>query len=130
MTWLTLIIAIAAFCLAFLSRSRTNLISEDIDEIRNSLYEIRTSIKTMRAEWNLKMAKLNTSLLKIQQKIPETRQPYFITKDCISCGTCMPECPTKAISEGIIFEIDPELCIACSKCAKVCPVNACQQLTV
>ena len=128
MTWFLFVISIVALALAFVNRSKIKFISEDIDEIRNSLYEIRTSIKEMRAQWNHKFAVTNTSILKIQGKIPADREPYFITKDCISCGTCMPECPTSAISEGIIFEIDPSLCIACGKCAKVCPVNACRQL--
>ncbi|MBN1551930.1 4Fe-4S binding protein [bacterium] len=63
------------------------------------------------------------------KKIPDDRDPYFITRDCIACGSCVPECPTNAITESSIFEIDPGLCIACAKCAKVCPVGACVPLT-
>ena len=50
---------------------------------------------------------------------------YRITEECIACGTCEPECPVEAISEGDeIYEIDPELCTDCGACASVCPVDA------
>lgn len=49
---------------------------------------------------------------------------YKITDACIACGTCVPECPVDAISEGDIYVIDPELCIDCGACADVCPVEA------
>jgi ferredoxin len=128
MAYLTLIISIVFLIMILQNRSRSRQIGEDIDEIRNSLYEIRSSSKSMRADWNLKIARLNTDLLKLQGKIPLDRIPLHITKDCIGCGTCTPECPVNAINEGVIFEIDPALCIACNKCSKVCPVNACQSL--
>ena len=38
-----------------------------------------------------------------------------ITKDCIVCGACEPECPNDAITAGDAFyEIDPELCTECA----------------
>lgn len=47
---------------------------------------------------------------------------------CISCGTCEPECPVNAISQGdAAYEIDAETCIACGSCAGVCPVGAISQ---
>lgn len=53
-----------------------------------------------------------------------------ISEDCISCGSCEPECPVSAISEGDdIYVIDPDLCIECEgynpepACAEVCPVE-------
>jgi len=50
---------------------------------------------------------------------------YKITKDCISCGACEPECPTEAITQGeSIYVIDAEKCIDCGACADVCPVDA------
>ena len=50
---------------------------------------------------------------------------YKITEECISCGVCLPECPTQAITVGkTIYEIDPEKCISCGTCAGVCPVGA------
>ena len=33
-----------------------------------------------------------------------------ITNECINCGACEPECPNRAISQGVeIFVIDPKL---------------------
>ena len=50
---------------------------------------------------------------------------YKITDKCTACGTCKPECPVEAISEGDpIYVIDPDLCTDCGACAAVCPVEA------
>lgn len=50
---------------------------------------------------------------------------HIINEDCISCGSCVPECPVDAISEGEDkYVIDPETCIDCGACAEVCPVEA------
>ena len=49
---------------------------------------------------------------------------YRITEDCLACGTCKEECPAKAISEGDIYSIDPNLCMDCGACAGVCPAGA------
>jgi formate hydrogenlyase subunit 6/NADH:ubiquinone oxidoreductase subunit I len=49
---------------------------------------------------------------------------YVINNECIACGSCEPECPTDAISEGKIYKINPEKCIECGACADVCPVTA------
>jgi len=51
---------------------------------------------------------------------------YHITEECVSCGTCLPECPEGAISEGEPYVIDAALCTECGACAEVCPVDACQ----
>lgn len=49
---------------------------------------------------------------------------HKITDECIACGTCEPECPEGAISEGEeIFIIDAELCNDCGSCLEVCPVE-------
>lgn len=48
-----------------------------------------------------------------------------INDDCISCGSCAPECPVDAISEGDSkYIIDPEACIDCGACEDVCPTGA------
>jgi ferredoxin len=50
---------------------------------------------------------------------------YKISEDCISCGACEAECPSKAISEGPEqYVIDPNKCTECGTCACVCPVGA------
>lgn len=50
---------------------------------------------------------------------------YVIKEDCISCGACVGECPTEAITEGDgIYVIDAEACIECGACADACPVGA------
>ena len=53
---------------------------------------------------------------------------YVISDACINCGTCLPECPVQAISQGDTqHEIDPNTCIDCGTCAGVCPVQAIYQ---
>ncbi len=49
---------------------------------------------------------------------------HKISQDCVACGTCLPECPVGAISEGDIYKIDPDACIDCGTCADVCPQGA------
>ena len=50
---------------------------------------------------------------------------YNITDACVKCGSCAPECPVDAISEGENqYEIDADACIECGTCASVCPTGA------
>lgn len=50
---------------------------------------------------------------------------HKILDTCIACGTCEPECPTKAIAAGDpIYTIDPANCNDCGTCVPTCPVNA------
>ena len=50
---------------------------------------------------------------------------YVITDECVSCGTCAPECPVEAISEGDgKYEISADTCVECGTCAGVCPTGA------
>lgn len=49
---------------------------------------------------------------------------YKISEDCVSCGTCISECPAEAISEGTPYVIDADKCMSCGACAGVCPTGA------
>jgi ferredoxin len=56
---------------------------------------------------------------------------FKITEECIACGSCEPECPNSAISEGDeYYVIDPDKCTECvgfydaQQCFEVCPVEA------
>ena len=49
---------------------------------------------------------------------------HKITDACLSCGTCVPECPVEAISEGDpIYTIDASKCTDCGACRTVCPAE-------
>ncbi len=50
---------------------------------------------------------------------------HKITDLCLACGTCVPECPVEAISEGDpIYIIDPAKCTDCGACVQACPAEA------
>ena len=49
---------------------------------------------------------------------------YVITDKGVACGTCLPNCPVEAISEGDIYKIDADKCIECGTCEGVCPSEA------
>jgi len=51
---------------------------------------------------------------------------YKINDGCVACGSCLPECPVEAITEGDIYKIDADKCIDCGACAAVCPASAIQ----
>ncbi len=129
MFWFIFIIAIAALIIGLINRSAARRLGEDIDEIRASQFELRTKLKSVQADLNRKLAMVHTAALRAGGEIPENRIPYYITGECISCGSCLPECAPNAITEGSIYEIDPSLCVACKKCADVCPVGACLPLS-
>lgn len=53
---------------------------------------------------------------------------YVITDTCVSCGSCISECPVGAISQGDAhYEIDATACVDCGTCAGVCPTGAIEQ---
>ena len=53
---------------------------------------------------------------------------YFITDNCISCGSCADSCPVSAISEGDSkYVIDADACLSCGSCAATCPNEAIEE---
>jgi len=54
--------------------------------------------------------------------------PKVNRKKCIGCGTCIKNCPGKAISlnENQKAVINPDKCIGCGECILLCPVTAIQ----
>jgi ferredoxin len=55
-----------------------------------------------------------------------------ILEECINCGSCEPECPNKAISQGDpIYTINRDLCTECAgvadspRCVELCPIEGC-----
>ena len=53
-----------------------------------------------------------------------------ILEDCISCGACVPACPTESITEEMpIYVINAATCVECEghyddpQCVAVCPVT-------
>ena len=46
---------------------------------------------------------------------------YFITDNCIICGTCWEICPTRSIVEHEWYYKIADTCVECGACARVCP---------
>lgn len=44
---------------------------------------------------------------------------------CVACGSCVKECPRKALSvfRGCWAQVEPMQCVGCGKCVRVCPAN-------
>ena len=50
---------------------------------------------------------------------------YFITDNCIGCGSCVAVCPQGCIrQDSIPFQIEQEHCLYCGNCMTACPVGA------
>ncbi len=48
-----------------------------------------------------------------------------ISDECVSCGTCIDECPVEAISQGDTqYVIDADTCVDCGACEDACPTGA------
>ena len=52
------------------------------------------------------------------------KKGYFISGDCIGCGTCRTVCPQSCIEEGESFRILENHCLQCGNCYENCPVEA------
>ena len=46
---------------------------------------------------------------------------YYITENCIICGTCWEICPTESIEEYNWYYKITDTCVGCGACARVCP---------
>lgn len=50
---------------------------------------------------------------------------HTVSDDCIKCGTCIPNCPVEAITEGSNkVEVNKDVCIDCGACEADCPTGA------
>ncbi len=49
---------------------------------------------------------------------------YFVTDECIRCGSCLSDCPQSCIELKEKAVIRQENCLHCGNCAAVCPVGA------
>lgn len=57
-----------------------------------------------------------------------SRKGYFITDNCIGCGTCLNNCPQGCIISGAPYRIQSEHCLHCGACFENCPVSAVKRL--
>jgi len=50
---------------------------------------------------------------------------YYITTDCVACGSCLDCCPVEAIYEcDDKYAINQDVCVQCGACFDECPVGA------
>ena len=50
---------------------------------------------------------------------------YYITEDCIGCGSCLTVCPQDCINgDQVPFVIAQENCLHCGNCMEACPAGA------
>jgi ferredoxin len=62
-----------------------------------------------------------------ERQLEEFIMPAVVNKEeCVSCGTCVEECPEQAISmdENEIAKIDVAKCNECATCVEACPSEA------
>lgn len=53
-----------------------------------------------------------------------SKQGYYITGDCITCGKCLEVCPQNCITAGRPYAVQQEHCLHCGNCMAVCPAGA------
>ena len=58
-------------------------------------------------------------------KVEIKREGYFVTDNCIGCGSCVSVCPQSCIiTTGIPYVIEQEHCLHCGNCLNTCPAGA------
>ena len=58
-------------------------------------------------------------------KVEIKREGYFVTENCIGCGSCLSVCPQSCIiTTGIPYVIEQEHCLHCGNCLNTCPAGA------
>lgn len=58
-------------------------------------------------------------------KVEIKREGYFITDNCIGCGSCLSVCPQSCIiTTRIPYVIEQEHCLHCGNCLNTCPAGA------
>ena len=58
-------------------------------------------------------------------KVEIKREGYFVTDNCIGCGSCLSVCPQSCIiTTGIPYVIEQEHCLHCGNCFNTCPAEA------
>lgn len=63
-------------------------------------------------------------------KVKSWEQGYFISQNCIGCGTCKNVCPQNCIdTRKMPAVIHQENCLHCGNCMTACPVNAIKKET-
>ncbi|MBR6801238.1 MAG: 4Fe-4S binding protein [Eubacteriaceae bacterium] len=54
----------------------------------------------------------------------DSAMPIMVTEDCNECGSCVDECPTRAIPSDAPNTTDAEKCMGCMRCISICPNEA------
>ena len=58
-------------------------------------------------------------------KVEIKREGYFVTDNCIGCGSCLSVCPQSCIiTTRIPYAIEQEHCLHCGNCLNTCPAGA------
>ena len=58
-------------------------------------------------------------------KVEIKREGYFVTDNCIGCGSCLSVCPQSCIvTARIPYVIEQEHCLHCGNCMSACPTGA------
>ena len=67
----------------------------------------------------IERASFNFGKVEIKQK------GYFVTDNCIGCGSCLSVCPQSCIiTTRIPYVIEQEHCLHCGNCLNTCPAGA------